>query len=210
MKNILSIIYLLSSLFNIYAINPYSATGHSQFTELRFVDTNNKLLKNRSQLFINENLDALPKRFWGDVTRYTYQYADATYVGNIIFSRSNKTSEPLVFEYSIQEVYYEERSYNIQGTISGKVSGKKKTVEGSGQIEVKGSYSEKESYQRTEKNTLKVTVYPNKKLTLRVAGKAKISSGFSKYYVCFITTKKGAWETVDVLTSYFELIEENA
>lgn len=209
MKKIFFVLYIFSSLFAA-KINPYSATGHSQFQEITFKDPNCVLLKNQSQLFIEKKLDNLPKKFWGDVTDILYEYEDASFIGNVVFSRSNKTSEPLIFEYSLQEVYYYETSYNIQGTISGKVSAKKKSVEGGGSVEVKGGYSSKNSYQKTEKNSLKVTVYPNKKVTLRVAGKAKVSSGFSKYYICYITSKKGAWEKIDVVTSHFELIEENA
>ena len=57
---------------------------------------------------------------------------------------------------------------------------------------------------------MKVTVYPDKKITLRVVGEGKISMGYSKTHFLWICFKKGAWETVDVVTSYFELVEEDA
>lgn len=206
-------LFLVISLFTFYraaGVDKYSKTGHEQFAQLEFVKKGRILLKDMPQRFIEDSLDKLPKKFWGSVTEVYQEYEDATYVGKVVFARSNKTNQPYVFDYSLQAVEYQERSYNIQGSISIKGTIKKKTVEGSGQIDIKGSYGEKNSNQTTEKSEMKITVNPGKKITLRVAGEAKVSNGFTKSYVFWICSKKGAWETVDVVTSYFELVEEDA
>lgn len=50
---------------------------------------------------------------------------------------------------------------------------------------------------------------PNTKLTLRTAGEAFVSNGVASYYLLGITLKKGAWESIDIHTIYYELVEEN-
>ena len=76
-------------------------------------------------------------------------------------------------------------------------------------FDAKGKYGTKSSEQTTERSSMKITVYQQKKVTLHVVGEAKVSCGFSKYYVFWICMNKGAWETVDIVTSYFELVEED-
>lgn len=210
MKSVFCLMYLFINMFGSVKLIPYHPTGHTQFNELRLVDDSKLILNDLSEMFIENELYFLPKKFWGTITEYHHEYEDATYVGAIVFSRSNKTNEAFIFDYSLTEVVYEETSFNIQGSVSLKASSKQKTVEGSGQIDIKASYSEKDSIQKTEKSAMKITVYPNKKITLRVAGEAKLTSGFSKSYMFYITTKKGAWESVDIVTSYFELVETDA
>lgn len=188
----------------------YSKTGHDQFSELIFVDDNHKLLCELDRLYINMRLRALPHRFWGTSTTYLHEYEDATYIGMTVFSRSNKTRDMFVFDYSLTDVVYQERSVSIDGSISLKGVIKGKKVEGTGTVDVSGKISTKDSIQSTEKSSLNVKIYPNKKVTLRVVGEAKVTSGFSKSYIFWICTQKGAWEMVDVVTSYFELVEEDA
>lgn len=190
-------------------IEPYSKTGHEQFSELEFKKKGKLLLVEMTDFYIEVKLRDLPRKFWGSANEYYCLYEDATYVGATVFSRSNKTREPYVFDYSLTEVEYYERSVNIDGSINIDGKRKKNTVEMSGKISLKGSANFKEGNRKTEGSEMSVTVYPNKKITLQVAGEAKISSGFSKYYIFWICTKKGAWETVDVVTSYFELVEED-
>lgn len=191
-------------------VKPYSKTGHEQFSELEFVKRDKMLLVDMTDYFIELNLEKLPSKFWGSSNSYYCKYEDATYVGEVVFSRSNKTSEPYVFDYSLKEVEYYARSINVEGSISVEGKQKKKTVEMTGKVNVSAGIDVKESKEKTEASQMSVKVYPNKKITLRVAGEAKISSGFSKSFIFFICTKKGAWETVDVVTSYFELVEEDA
>jgi hypothetical protein len=209
MKKMLSFFIVgLMSIFNASTIEKYTPTGHEQFSKLEFVE-DRCLLKDLDQEYIDSKLKDMKSKFWGTRTEYLYQYEDANYVGSVVFSRSNKSDQPYIFDYTLTEVEFNERSISVEGSISLKGTIKTKKVEGSGQIEVKTKYSESESYQKTEKSQMKITVFPNRKITLQVAGEAKISSGFSKYFVFWICTQKGAWETVDVVTSYFELVEED-
>lgn len=189
---------------------PYSETGHEQFQKLEFVDGNCQLLISLDDGYIKRHINALKTKFFGWQHEIIYEYEKATYVGQTIFSRSNKTSEKYVFSYSLSEITYEERSFNISGTISAKETGKIKKVEVVSQQSLTIQYGSENSIKTTESSNMDITVYPNKKVSLRVSGEARISSGFSKYFVFWICIKKGAWEIVDVVNSYFELVEENA
>jgi len=202
----LSLFFLLTNV----VIDNYSLTGHEEFSKLEFVDKDCCLLKDMDKLYINMRLRSLPAKFVGSSTYIEYEYKDAYYIGNTIFSRSNKTREPYVFDYSLQTVEFMSRTLAIQGKLSLKASGKIKKVEASGTIDLQGSYEYKDSLQTTEKSGMTIKVFPGKKMTLHVRGEAKISSGFTKKWFFWVCFQQGAWETVDIVTSYFELVEEDA
>ena len=80
-------------------------------------------------------------------------------------------------------------------TISGDLTGTKDT----------------EEYTKTQENgKLSVVVYPNKMITLRIVGNAKITNGVMKKSIFGIVTKKGAFEVVTVTSTCYELIETDA
>ena len=60
-----------------------------------------------------------------------------------------------------------------------------------------------------ESTAFNVVVYPGKKVSLLVKGDGELSSGVAKKYFFGIQIKKGTWETIDKLTEYYELYEEN-
>lgn len=211
MKKILFLQFIfLFSLLGKVGIDDYSITGHDEFIKLEFVDKKYVLLKDMDKLYVSMRLRDLSKKFIGSSTYLEYEYKDARYIGNVIFSRSNKTSEPFIFDYSLQTVEFMSRTISIQGKLSLKASGKIKKVETSGGLDLSGSYENKETFQKTEKSAMTIKVFPGKKMTLHVTGEAKISTGFTKRYFFWICFENGAWEAVDITTSYFELVEEDA
>ena len=188
----------------------YSNTGHDQFNELAYDNENYFILKDYSEAMINKGYAKVPKAGFGWKAYAEHEYEDGTYVGAIVFSRSNKTLAPLTFTYSLTEVYYEEQSYAITGSLSLKQTAKLKKVELAGAESIEVKISGESSLKTTESNTMTLTVNPNKKMTLRVRGECKISLCFAKYYFLWMCTKKGVFESVDITTSYFELYEEDA
>jgi len=191
-------------------IDNYSMTGHDEFSKLEFVDQHCQLMKDMDDLYVRMRIRALPVKFIGTSTSIEYQYKDATYIGNVIFSRSNKSRDVFIFDYSLQTVEFMSRCITIEGSLNMKAAGKIKKVEASGGITIEGSYEVERSEQQTEKSSMTIKVYPQKKMTLHVTGDAKISSGFTKKWFFWICIQKGAWEIVDVVTSYFELVEDDA
>ncbi|MDD4212711.1 MAG: hypothetical protein PHY42_04875 [Bacilli bacterium] len=191
-------------------IDNYSLTGHDEFSNLEFVDSHCTLMKDMDDLYVKMRIKGLSTKFIGTSTSIEYEYKEATYVGNVIFSRSNKTRDIFIFDYSLQTVEFMSRCITIKGSLNMKAAGKIKKVEASGGIQIDGSYEVESSSQQTEKSSMTIKVYPQKKMTLRVTGDARISSGFTKKWLFWICIQQGAWEIVDIVTSYFELVEEDA
>lgn len=204
-------ITLLSTFGFTYAIKhyTYSKTGHDGFSELVFSDDSVVLLKDMNQAFVEAYYKKLKWKFIGWSTYYLYEYVDCDYVSSVVFSRSNKTSMPYTFEYSLSEVIYEESSVTVKGSISVKESGKIKKLELSGSQQFDISGSTESSIKTTETGSLKITVYPGKKMTMRITGRAKLSTCFARYYFLGIPFGKGVFESIDVIDSFYELIEEN-
>ena len=207
---ILLLTFLLTVDGNSINHDAYSNTGHEQFTYLAYDNSDYVILKDYSQAMIDNNYAKIKRIAFGWNANSVHEYEDGTYIGDIVFSRSNKTLAPLTFTYSLSEVFYEMHSYSYSGGISLKQVSKLKKVELNGAESFEIKVSSESSIKTTETNTMTITVNPNKKITLRVRGECKISLGFAKYYFIGICTKKGAFEIVDVTTSYFELYEEDA
>ena len=83
-----------------------------------------------------------------------------------------------------------------------------------GDITTNGSltveYENEEYTKTTESGKMSVAIYPGKKVTLKIVGKARVSNGISKKYFFGICIKKGSFEVVDITTAVYELVEENA
>lgn len=202
---------LLVGLINLaVSHDTYSTTGHEEFSSLTFKQDDVRLLKDMKSHDMDFYYKQCKWKFFGWSTYYLYEYVDCDYVSKTIFSRSNRTSMPFGFDYSLQEVIYDESSYSFKGSINVKESGKLKKVEISSQqqadITISGDYYVK----TTETGSLSITVNPGKKMTLRVAGDGKMSTCFGKYYFMGICMKKGAYECVDIIGSFFELVETDA
>lgn len=188
---------------------PYTETGHYQFEEFD-VPKGRKILINYSNNEIKNKYKDVPFALFGNKYSYFDKYIPVEYTSTVIFSRSNKTRESYEFEYNLQEINYNQVSVAVKGNISveGVAKIKKFEIEGSGDLTV--NYDE-ESYNKvTESGGLRITVYPNKKVTLRIVGEARITNGVSKYYFLGICFKKGAFEIVEVKSTIYELIEEDA
>lgn len=209
MKKIL-IISILLSIISFRNILGYQKTGHPGFSEINFTTTNAKLLSDVSTEELNDAYKKMGKgRFWGWQYFYFSLNAKASYVGDVIFSKSNRTDSPFVISYQVQEKEYAERSVSSTGNVAIKASGNyKKIVDGS--IEGKYGYSSSKLTSSTFTETSKIDfeVKPYHSLIYRVCGEAEVTTCACRYYVFGILFKKGAYEVVTVMTSYYELKEE--
>ncbi len=188
----------------------YSSTGHDQFSELVMVDEDAYIIKDVSDEFIDNELKDLTWKIFGSREKVLNDEADATYVSNTIFSRSNKTREAYTFIYDTSKIVYTAVSVTTKGSISTKGVFKMKSKE----ITVAGDYGgdkkKEDSTKDVENGKLSVVIYPNKMITLRIVGKAKVSNGVMKNFIFGICTKKGAYEVVTVTSTCYELLEEDA
>lgn len=190
-------------------VSAYEPTGHEGITDVIFYD-GGKILSRMKSREIQSGYTAMGKAiFWGWKTHYFCIEEKANYIGEIIFSKSNKTSEALPVTYSVQESYSKTTSVKINGGVSGSIKGmiKAATVTGSGSLNV--TSENKEDYNVTEKTNINFIIQPNCKITYRVTGDCYITNGLCDYYAFWIKLKKGRFELIKFETRYYELVEEN-
>lgn len=188
----------------------YSSTGHSQFSELEVLTEDGYIIHDVSDDFIDEHLKALKWKLFGTREEELNEDIDARYVSNIIFSRSNKTREAYTFVYDTSKIEYNAVSITTKGSLGLKGVFKMKSKEITVTGDFSGSKTDETSTKNVENGKLSVVVYPNKMVTLRIVGNAKISNGVMKKYVMGICVKKGAYEVVTVTSTCYELVEEDA
>ncbi|HHZ18253.1 MAG TPA: hypothetical protein GX390_03085 [Acholeplasmataceae bacterium] len=196
----------------IFIISPslgaYSKTGHPDIVEITF-KKKGKLLVDMTAKELETAYALTGKRaFWGWKHHFINIYSEADYVGEVIFARVNRTSDPIKFDYSIKETDYIERSVKTTGSISGSFGGKINKIDGKLQGEYKREVTKKTTKTTIEDIAFSVVVKPYTRLTYRITGEALVTNGVSKYYVLGIMMKKGSWEYIDIITTFFELYEE--
>lgn len=182
-----------------------AASGHQGFPEI-IITGNGKLLENMTDEEIAAGYNALGRRkLFGWKHYYFNQGVDATYRGEIIFAKVNRTAYPLEINYVLQEKEYSENSWKVKGSISGKIQGKIKKSDLALNVEGEAEKKDTESFTRFEETKFKVLVEPNHRIVLQITGECTVTNGVSKHYIFGIVSKKGAWELVEVVTRYYEL-----
>jgi hypothetical protein len=208
MKKLLIVALCLWTAIGIQKTQAYSTTGHEGIMAVSF-EEEGELLVDMTSAQIEAGYKALGKnRFFGWKYHFFNIKSSATYLGEIIFARSNRTNDRLDIDYQMKETNYSERSIKTTGTLSGQFEGNIKKIDAglkaSGEIELDRTTS----ITRVEDTRFSFVVDPNHRITFRVTGDAVVTNGVSKYCFMGITFKKGTWEYVDIITRYYELFEE--
>jgi len=207
MKKILVII-MMGFLISSINANAYTRTGHPDIMEIVFKDKG-KLLIDMTSSDLKTAYDAIKKRsFWGWKHYYMNIYSEAIYVGEVIFAKVNRTKDPIKMDYNLKETNYIERSVKTVGSIAGSFSGKIKKIDYKLQGDYRIEVTNKETATIVEDSSFSVIIKPNTRLEYRITGEALITNGVSKYYVLGIMMKKGSWEYIDIVTTYYEIYEE--
>jgi len=209
MKKIIICIILLGMIWS-SPVTHAKDTGHASFEEITFEsNSTTKLLVDMNyQEKANAHKELTSKKFIGWVVGTMNRNADATYVAETIFSRSNVTSTPFEFNYSLKEGDTIETSVSADGSIASKNKGKIKSVEAALDILIRGQIAKKSTATKSEETKIKINIEPNTKISMKIKGEAKVSNGVGKYFFFGIKFKSGEWEYVDVITKYYELSEE--
>lgn len=188
----------------------HEETGHDDFTKIKFVDGEHRLINDYTGSEIKKLYNKVNRKAFGWVTNYLEVDEKIDYDGLIIFSRSNKTTKNMSFEYYIKETTTVKTDVKVKGSVSGKISGTIKKINTTLSGELEGEVEKADSHSDTtdSKTTINIVIYPKSKVTMIQTGEAYLTSGVSKYYFFGITFKKGIWERIDVTTMYYELREE--
>ena len=168
----------------------YSSTGHSQFSELVMVDEDAYIIKDVSDEFIDNELKDLKWKLFGTREKVLNDEEDATFVSNTIFSRSNKTREAYTFTYDTSKIVYTALSVTTKGSINTKGVFKMKSKEITVVGDFGGEKKQEDSTKDVENGKLSVVIYPNKMITLRIVGKAKVTNGVMKEFIFGICSKE--------------------
>lgn len=183
-------------------------TGHSGFSDVKFVDGGSLLIDMEAEEIAEGRKKVGSAKFWGWKHHYFNINKKILYVGETIFSKGNLTNASFVINYQLKESTTTENSLNTSGSISAKVAAtiKKVSLTGNGSFEIDSTKSNKTVH--SEETSIKITINPYRKVTLRLCGEAYVTNATSKYYVFGICIRKGEWETIEVGTCYYELVEE--
>ena len=213
MKKIFLLIISIGVLCFSIGINVNAAikTGHEDFLDI-FFEGDGKLINQLSDEEIDELSGGIKRKAFGWKTTYYNYNRKVKYDGKILFSKSNKTQIPFLFEYKLMEEEVKTKSVAVNGSVSAKITGTiekiKTTITGNAGTDI--DY-ENESVTSSELTTsIEMNVMPGRRITMITSGDAYITSGYSKFYLFGITIRKGLWERIDVETIYYELREENA
>lgn len=204
----LFIICLLLVFINTVSLKAYSATGHELFTEIKFEEEGTLLVDMTSSQISLGYKDLGRAKFIGWKNHYFTVKEEATYVGEIIFAKSNRSREPMEIDYTLKDTEFKERSITIGGSLSGNFKKNIKGIDTQIGAKVEGDVTNVSSNQRVQETKFTATVMPNYRLIFRETGDALVTNGVSKYYFFGITMNKGEWEYIDIVTRYYELYEE--
>jgi hypothetical protein len=188
--------------------NVNAATGHDSFSDIMFYDSG-KLLVDMTSKEIDKGYEMMKGRlFWGYKTHYFTLEEEASYIAEIIFAKSNRTKQPIKVEYTLQEKESTENSFKVTGSLSGNIEGKVKSATVKGSASAGVTNETKDSYSRFEETSFDVIVEPNHRLIFHVTGDCVVTNGVTKVYLFWMAVSKGSWESIEVSTRYYELLEE--
>lgn len=213
MKKIISRICISVCLLAMILIAPKAyasgSSGHSGFESITFPDQSKaRLLVDMSDQQKNEAISKVKWKLFGWSTHNIYTRQPSYYVGQTIFSRANKTSTPIEFEYAMKVGKTTSNSVAISGGLTSKVSGKIKSISLGVDFKADAEWEKVVKQSEEEKTSFTVKIMPDRKISLFIKGKAELTNGGCKFFVFGIPVKKGNFEFIDVVTEYYELCEE--
>lgn len=204
----LFIICLLFLFFVPFYTKAYSKTGHEIFQEITFKDEG-KLLVDMTTSEVEEGYKYLKGlKFIGWKHYYFNIKEEATYVGEVLFAKSNRSKDPIKIDYKYKDTNTNERSITYGGSLSGKFKKNIKGIDTEINAKIEGNVKKVTSNQTVEETSFTVTIHPNRRIVFRETGDCLVTNGVSKYYFLGITLNKGSWEYIDIVTRYYELYEE--
>lgn len=185
-------------------------TGHDEFDEITVPEGSKaKLLVWMSDQEKQAALKKVKWKFFGLKT-YKLNYRQlVNYKAKTIFSRSNLTSSAINFNYSMQTGRTVTNSVTTSGSLDLKLTSKIKSLTLAGGLDLMREWEKKVVEEENEKMNFTICIYPNSKVSLIVKGVAEVTNGAAKKYFLGIPFKSGNFEFIDVVTEYYELLEES-
>lgn len=113
-------------------------------------------------------------------------------------------------KHTISMTTKEESKFQItaSGDIGIDVKGDIKKFKGSVDASIKTSIQYTKSTTKTESSDFVIIVDPGTVVTIRSRGQGIVNNGLAMYYLFWMNTQKGGWETFIVTTEYFEIVKD--
>lgn len=203
--------FSLAFTFKVDASSADLSKGHSDLIELEFYnqDVGNKFLYEMSKDTINKAYKKVPTAAFGWSGYAINSYVPCWYISEVIFSKSNNTSNKLTYDYTLKFNETNTKTISRTGSFTGKISGKIKGLSLALDTTFKRDVEKSVKTFYEEQTKFDVIVPQGKKVSLLVRGDAEVSTCVFKYYIFGLQVKKETWENLDKITEYYELYEEN-
>ena len=142
-------------------------TGHTNVIELGFYEENlgYKLLSETSDKEIENAYKKVKRKIFGWNKVTINNNLDAWYISEIIFSKSNRSTQTFTFVYNTKQSVKSKKEYSVSGSLSTKASGKIKGITLGGDIKGEGELKNSSEEYFEEKTNFSVDLKPYTKLS---------------------------------------------
>ncbi len=181
--------------------------NHLNYQEIVFLDKG-ELIEEINEKDFRQYYAEIESKFYGWNSKLIYDEVDIVFVSKTLFSYKNQSTETITYQYNYESGKSVKDSMSFSGDLSAEVDLKYKKNNLNLGAEFKKKYDEQNTTKINEKWKLDIKVAPYTKMSLKIKGEGKLSSGVSKFYYFFIPLKKGGWEMIDISSEYYWLSEE--
>lgn len=196
--------------FSINNVQGYSYTGHRDFEEIYFPEyVDAYLLVNTTKKMQRENISKVRWKLFGTSIYIKHYNIPVKYKKYDIFTRSNKTSNTLEYEYKYTTTLKHKSSIDYKESSGADISAKIEIINLSVDDSISKALGLSTEATFTGELNYTITVDPYTKVTVYLTGDAYLSQGAAIYYFFGIPIVKKNWEYIDVLTEYYEFYEES-
>lgn len=211
MKKIIFCLMCFLVFMNANVVNAAGVPGHPDFQEITIPGiTTSKLIHDMDASTINSAYKRVKRRIFGWSVESIVVDQLVYYKGETVFAKNNNTNQTLKFTYYYQEEESIITSISASSSLTGKGSGKIKSVNASLDATIRGEIGRKKTIATTESTEIYLTIAPRTRLTVSIRGEAILNNGVCRYYFLGISFKKGEWEYIDVVNEYYDYYEEKA
>ncbi len=204
------LIIMLLTLVNFRSVFCYSYTGHKDFEEIYFPEyVDAYLLVNTTKKMQKENIKKVPWKLFGPSVYVRHYNIPVKYKKYDIFTRSNKTSNALEYEYKYTTTFKHKSSIDYKETGGADVGVKIDIINASIDSGISKAININTETSISGELNYTIIVDPYTKVTVYLTGDAYLSQGAAIYYFFGIPIVKKNWEFIDVLTEYYEFYEES-
>ncbi len=206
-KIVLSIIIL--SLVLLVNTMTVKAENYQNYQEIVFDSDDARLLKEYSESEINQIVNQVKgRKFIGwkiDIVNYDEEVEFISETKLKIYNNGFSTIKHDITLETKEEIKYQ---LSASGSIKISAKGDVKKFKGSIDADIKASVSYSDTKLSKEIYEFNIVVDPLTYVKIVTRGKGIINNGVGKYYLFWINTKSGGWETFTVTTEYYEIIKE--